>query len=78
VLVTAITEDDDSASLALVFEVAGYSELSTTSAREIAAEGAAVVSTWRAQAKRRGISRQEVDRMASAFEHRDLDTARGR
>jgi len=77
-LVTAITEDDNTASLALAFEVAGYFEISTTRAREIAAEVAAVVSTWRAQAKRRGISRQEIDRMASAFEHRDLEIARGR
>ena len=78
VLVTAITEDDNTASLALAFEVAGYFEISTARAREIAAEVAAVVSTWRAQAKRRGVSRQEIDRMASAFEHRDLDIARGR
>ena len=78
VLVTAITEDDNTASLALAFEVAGYFEISTARAREIAAEVAAVVSTWRAQAKRRGISRQEIDRMASAFEHRDLEIARGR
>jgi len=78
VLVTAITEDDNTASLAVAFEVAGYFEISTTRAREIAAEVAAVVSTWRAQAKRRGISRQEIDRMASAFEHRDLEIARGR
>ncbi len=78
VLVTAITEDDNTASLALAFEVAGYFEISTTRAHEIAAEVAAIVSTWRAQAKRRGISRQEIDRMASAFEHRDLEIARGR
>ena len=78
VLVTAITEDDNTASLALAFGVAGYFEISTTRAREIAAEVAAVVSTWRAQAKRRGISHQETDRMASAFEHRDLEIARGR
>jgi len=49
--VTAITEDDNTASLAaLAFEVAGYFEISTTRAREIAAEVAAVVSAWRAQA----------------------------
>jgi serine/threonine-protein kinase HipA len=78
VLVTAITEDDNTASLALAFEVAVYFEISTTRAREIAGEVAAIVSTWRAQAKRRGISRREIDRMASAFEHRDLEIARGR
>src|SRR5438128_10758802 len=62
VLVTAITEADNTASLALAFEVAAYFEISTTRAREIAAQAAAAVATW-AQAKRRGISRQEIDRM---------------
>jgi len=76
--VTAITEDDNTASLALAFEVAGYFEISTTRAREIAAEVAAVVSTCGLQAKRRRISRQEIDRMASAFEASDLEIARGR
>lgn len=66
------------ASGGLAFEVAGYFQISTTRAREIAADVAAVVSTWRAQANRRGLSRQEIDRMASAFEHRDLEIARGR
>ena len=61
VLVTAIIEGDNTASLALAFQVAGYFEISTTRAREIAAEVAAVVSTWRAQAKRRGLSRREID-----------------
>jgi hypothetical protein len=32
------------------------------------------VSTWRAEARRRGIPRQEIDRMASAFEHQDLES----
>jgi serine/threonine-protein kinase HipA len=78
VLVTAITEDDNTASLALAFEVAGYFEIGETRARKVAAEVAAVVSTWRAEARRRGVSRQEIDRMASAFEHQDLENARGR
>ena len=78
VLVTAITEDDNTASLALAFEVAGYFEIAAGRAREIAAEVAAVVSMWRAEAGRHGIARQEIDRMASAFEHQDLEMARGR
>jgi serine/threonine-protein kinase HipA len=77
VLMTAITEDDNTASLALAFEVAGYFEIAETRARKIAAEVAAVVSRWRAVARRHGIARQEIDRMASAFEHRDLEIARG-
>jgi serine/threonine-protein kinase HipA len=78
VLVTAITEDDNTASLALALEVAGYFEIAATRARAIAAEVAAAVSTWRAVAGRQGISRQEIDRMATAFEHQDLEIARGR
>ena len=46
VLVTAITEDDNTASLALAFEVAGYFEIAETRARAIAAEVAAVVRTF--------------------------------
>jgi serine/threonine-protein kinase HipA len=78
VLATAITEDDTTASLALAFEVAGYFEIAESKARAIAAEVAAAVSTWRTVAGRHGISRQEIDRVASAFEHRDLEIARGR
>jgi serine/threonine-protein kinase HipA len=77
VLVTAVTEDDNTASLGLAFEVAGYFEIANTRAREIAAEVAGVVSTWRAEAGRRGISRHQIDRMSSAFEHQDLQSARG-
>ncbi len=78
VLATAITEDDTTASLALALEVAGYFEIADARAREIAAEVAAAVSTWRTVAGRYGVSRQEIARMASAFDHRDLEIARGR
>lgn len=78
VLATAITEDDTTASLDLAFDVAGYFEISEARARDIAAEVAAAVSTWRVEADRRGVARQEIDRMASAFEHRDLEMARRR
>jgi serine/threonine-protein kinase HipA len=62
----------------LAFEVAGYFEIADTRAREIAAEVAAAVSRWRTLAGRHGVSRQDIDRMATAFEHRDLEIARGR
>ena len=78
VLTTAITEDDTTASLALALEVAGYFEISESKARAIAAQVAAAALKWRTVAGRHGISRQEIDRMASAFEHRDLEIARGR
>jgi serine/threonine-protein kinase HipA len=74
-LATAITEDDTTASLELALEVAGYFEIPDARAREIAAEVASAVSTWRVEADRRGVARHEIDRMASAFEHRDFEMA---
>ena len=78
ILATAITPDDNTASIDLAFEVAGYFELGDARTREIASEVAAAVSRWRAEAARQGLTRQEIDRMASAFEHQDLARARGR
>lgn len=76
-LATAITEDDNTASVDLAFDVAGYFELGDARARQIASEVAAAVSRWRAEAARQGLTRQGIDRMASAFEHQDLARARG-
>lgn len=76
ILSSAIDESDPTASLALAFEVAEYFELSTEDARTIASEVGSVVSGWRQVAKEAGLAGQEIDRMASAFEHKDLDAAR--
>jgi serine/threonine-protein kinase HipA len=73
---TAINEDDNTASLALALDVAGYFELDATNARKIAAEVGNVVAKWRDEAARHGVSKAEIDRMMSAFEHEDLETAR--
>jgi len=78
ILTTAINEDDNTASLALAMEVAGYFELDTDMAREIAAAVGDAVSKWRAEAARHGLTKPEIDRMASAFEHQDLEMARAR
>jgi serine/threonine-protein kinase HipA len=75
VMTTSITADDNTASMALAFDVAGYFELREARAGEIAREVANVVSRWRAEAERHGLTRQEIDRMASAFEHDDLARA---
>ena len=74
-MTTAIDEDDTTASLPLAMSVAGYFELDTAKAREIAAQVAKSVSTWRDEAAQHGITRNEIDRMASAFEHKDLEEA---
>jgi serine/threonine-protein kinase HipA len=75
VLSTAIDLDDATASLELAFSVAGYFELKLARAKEIAAELGAIVSEWRALALQLGIGGAEVERMSSAFEHRELRAA---
>jgi serine/threonine-protein kinase HipA len=76
ILTTTINEDDNTASLALALDVAGYFELDADRARAIAAEVGKVVSKWRQEATEVGLTTPEVERMASAFEHRDLEMAR--
>jgi len=78
VLSTMITEDDSTASLGLAMEVAGYFELNAARAKAISKEVAQSVATWRKEAPRHGLSKTEIDRMASAFEHDDLKQALGK
>jgi serine/threonine-protein kinase HipA len=75
ILATAINENDNTASLALALDVAEYFELDAGKAREIAVQVGKVVSLWRDEAARHGLSKTEIDRMASAFEHEDLRLA---
>ena len=75
ILSTAINEDDNTASLALALEVAGYFELDTGQARDIARQVGKSVSKWRNEAVRHGLAKGEIDRMASAFDHDDLKSA---
>ncbi|MGC2021159.1 MAG: HipA domain-containing protein, partial [Candidatus Sulfotelmatobacter sp.] len=75
ILSTAINEDDNTASLALATEVAGYFELGAGKAREVAAHVGKAVSKWHDEAARHGLAKGEIDRMASAFEHDDLKSA---
>jgi serine/threonine-protein kinase HipA len=76
ILATAINEDDNTASLALAMEVAEYFELEAGKAREIAKQVGNSVSKWRDEAARHGLTKAEIERMASAFEHEDLKAAR--
>lgn len=75
VLSNAIDFDDQSASVELAFSVAEYFELEPDDARDTAADVAGVVSGWREEATRFGLTRGECERMASAFEHDDLRKA---
>ena len=78
VLTTTIDMDDGTASLQLAYEVASYFELTPKEARRIAREAGTGVKAWRKEAKKAGLSTQEIERMKSAFEHDDLKTALAR
>jgi serine/threonine-protein kinase HipA len=75
ILSTAINEDDGTASLALALEVAGYFGLTVSAASAIAVQVGKAVSKWRDEAARQGLGKAEIERMMSAFEHRDLEVA---
>lgn len=75
VLSVAIDFEDTTASLALALDVAEYFELEPGQARAIAAEVAGAVSSWRDVAAGFGLTKAACDRMASAFEHADLEAA---
>lgn len=76
ILSSTIDESDATASLDLAFGVAEYFELTANEARGIVSEVGSVVADWRQEGVSAGLSGQEIDRMSSAFEHRDLDAAR--
>jgi serine/threonine-protein kinase HipA len=72
ILSTSINEDDSTASLALAMSVANYFELVPVKAQEIANHVANAVATWREEAARHRLTKSKIDRMASAFDHKDL------
>ena len=75
VLTTAIDLDDRTASLQLAYAVAPYFELRADQARMIVYEVGQAVASWRKEAASLGLTRREIERMASAFEHEDLKAA---
>jgi serine/threonine-protein kinase HipA len=75
VLTTAIDLDDGTASLTLALKVASYFELSEGEAHKIAKQVGQAVAPWRQVAKKLSLTLAEIDRMASAFEHEDLNLA---
>ncbi len=74
-LTTAIVEGDATASLELALSVAPDFGLKTTTAGAVVFEVAQAVATWRHEAVKQALGHQEIDRMASAFEHEDLRIA---
>jgi serine/threonine-protein kinase HipA len=76
ILSSSIDETDQRASLDLVFEVAEYFGLKPKLAREIVFEVGTAVAQWQKEASSLGLSDSEIKRMASAFEHEDLEKAK--
>lgn len=75
ILSTAIDLDDSTASLELAMSVTDYFELKPKEAKVIALEVGQAVNSWRTEASRIGLSAGQISRMASAFEHADLQVA---
>lgn len=78
VLSTAIDPGDNRASIDLALAAAPYFGIQPDAAKAIIAEVAGVVSGWRQEAIKAGIAKAEIERMASAFEHKDLRQALSR
>jgi serine/threonine-protein kinase HipA len=75
ILTTAIDEADGTASLALALEVASHFGVKPDRAKAIVREVGMAVARWRGTAASIGLSSNEIERMASAFEHEELNKA---
>jgi len=76
ILSMMIDEGDNSASFDLVLKIGDYFGLENDEMKVITGEVAGAVSTWHDEAKRLGISSEQINRMATAFEHDELKHAR--
>ncbi len=75
VLSTNIDLDEGTCSIDLLEAAAGYFGLGLSSARVVIKEVATATATWRDVAREVGTRAAEITRMASAFEHNDLERA---
>ena len=76
ILSTGITLDSQEASLDLALEVAEHFGLNTLQAKKIAREVGEAVSNWDQEATQMGLSHKMIERMESAFVHRDSAAAK--
>lgn len=76
ILTTNISIDEGTCSIELARDQATLFGLSSKQASEIIAEVGKAVAEWRTVAQTHGQSKIQIDRMASAFEHDDLEEAR--
>lgn len=75
ILALMIDDQDNSASFDLVLEVGDYFGLRPADMKSIVGEVTSAILGWREEAARLGISKSEIERMSSAFEHDDLTKA---
>ena len=75
ILSTAIDMIDPSASLDLAIDVAHYFDVDPKQAKKILKEVGSATTLWRQEAVKLKIKKTEIDRMATAFEHEDLQKA---
>ncbi len=71
----ALNETDQDASLETVLGAAAYFRVDKDEAAEVIKAVGAVVATWREVAVQHGLTANQIERMASAFEHDDLTKA---
>jgi serine/threonine-protein kinase HipA len=74
----AIDEHEQTASLELARSVIASFGVSSAGAKQIVSEVAKPVAAWRTYGTAVGLTKRQLDRMASAFEHDDLKQALGR
>src|ERR1700722_4075339 len=75
ILSTAIDLIDPSASLDLAVNVAPYFDLDNSQVKNIFKKIGSATALWHKEAAKLKIKKTEIDRMASAFEHEDLQKA---
>ena len=75
VLSTNIDLDEATCSIDLLESASEYFALTLAQARSVIKEVATVTATWHDTARAVGAPASEIDRMASAFEHDDLNRA---
>lgn len=76
ILTTNIDLDEGTCSIDLLERAAEYFAFGLTDARKVIKEVAVVTAKWREVAKAVGAKSSEISRMASAFEHGELERAR--
>ncbi len=74
-LSTAIDLDDNKASIETVLSVSDYFRLPTAAAKAIVGDVERATSHWRHEAAGLGLPRQQIDRMADAYETAERQTA---